>query len=516
MKRFFTIIACLAISLSGFAQFPNMFNYQGVARDNSGNVLANQSISLRLSIISGSPTGTTEYSETHSVTTNQFGLFTAALGNGTPISGSMTTIGWGSNPHYVKVEMDENGGSSYTAMGTSLLMSVPYAMYADNAGNPGPTGPTGPTGVGTAGPTGATGDDGADGATGATGPTGPLIGGSTGQTLYHDGSGWTATSNLYNNGDRVGINSWSTNAEFYMRNTTEQNGMHLYHNSSSTTSPVNAFNIETYQGDALNTFSIYNRVESKGSNTGALNGMYHFLVGDNTSGSGSVFGTRTYASAAVAGSGKNIYCFYADIAGTPASNEYSFYAASGNAYFADFVGIGTVTPATDLHIEQSDGNIGGTGGITLSNTVNGYWRIFNSGTHLSFEDDGTRVSYIEGSTGNYIQPSDKNLKTNIISLDNNTLEGVMKLNPVSYSYNYSDELSTPTYGFLAQEVQEVFPMAVRTTEDGNIGLAYDHFSVLSIKAIQEQQQLIEAQQKLMENQQLQIDELKREIELLKK
>jgi len=72
---------------------------------------------------------------THTTTTNQFGLFTLQIGNGTVVSGDFTTINWGANTHYAKVEMDETGGTNYQLMGTSQLLSVPYALHAENVTN---------------------------------------------------------------------------------------------------------------------------------------------------------------------------------------------------------------------------------------------------------------------------------------------------------------------------------------------------------------------------------------------
>ena len=68
-----TVVAILLPALL-FAQAPMAFNYQGVARDASGNLLANQAIGLRISLISGSPTGTDQLIETHATTTNDFGV----------------------------------------------------------------------------------------------------------------------------------------------------------------------------------------------------------------------------------------------------------------------------------------------------------------------------------------------------------------------------------------------------------------------------------------------------------
>ena len=73
------------------AQAPESINYQAVARDNSGNLLANQAIRFRLSILQGSVVGTVVYSETQLKTTNQFGLATLSIGSGTVLSGSFSS-----------------------------------------------------------------------------------------------------------------------------------------------------------------------------------------------------------------------------------------------------------------------------------------------------------------------------------------------------------------------------------------------------------------------------------------
>jgi len=129
------IACCLLPAVNCFPQSPQTFKYQAIARDNTGNVLQNQSISVRITILSGSPAGTPEYTETHSDTTNQFGLFNLDIGSGTLEFGNFNTINWGSNTHYVKIEMDETGGTAYQLMGISQLLSVPYALYAEKTGN---------------------------------------------------------------------------------------------------------------------------------------------------------------------------------------------------------------------------------------------------------------------------------------------------------------------------------------------------------------------------------------------
>jgi len=127
------IVIFLFISIFTYSQTPQKISYQGVARNNAGVIIPNQNIGLRISIHSSSPTGTVVYKETHADSTNAFGLFTLEIGSGTVVSGNFSTISWGSNTFYLQVEMDASGGTSYSDMGTSQLVSVPYALYAKNA-----------------------------------------------------------------------------------------------------------------------------------------------------------------------------------------------------------------------------------------------------------------------------------------------------------------------------------------------------------------------------------------------
>ncbi len=181
MRQLLFVIGIAFMSTQVHAQAPELINYQGIARNSSGAALSNQSVGLRLTIRQTTSTGVTVYQETHNPTTNQFGLFNVQIGGGTPVSGTFSSIGWGSDLYFIEVEMDENGGTAYSAMGTNQLISVPYALYAKTSGSstPGPTGPTGPQGsAGTQGPTGPQGTAGVTGAQGSTGPQG--IAGPTG------------------------------------------------------------------------------------------------------------------------------------------------------------------------------------------------------------------------------------------------------------------------------------------------------------------------------------------------
>jgi hypothetical protein len=130
MKNLTLSFLGLLICAMVFAQSPQSFQYQSVVRDGNGDVVVNQPVSFQISLISGSSTGTVEYCETHAATTNAFGLVTLAIGEGTVVSGSFSGINWSTAAHFIKVEVDINGGTAFVDMGTTQLLSVPYALHA--------------------------------------------------------------------------------------------------------------------------------------------------------------------------------------------------------------------------------------------------------------------------------------------------------------------------------------------------------------------------------------------------
>lgn len=128
-----TLLTLTLLTHTAPAQAPEGISYQAIARDGNGNALSNQSVALEMTIHSGSATGPVVYQETHSTSTNQFGLFTLRIGAGTVQSGNFPMISWGDDSFFLEVRMDETGGSNYQAMGTSQLVSVPYALFAKTA-----------------------------------------------------------------------------------------------------------------------------------------------------------------------------------------------------------------------------------------------------------------------------------------------------------------------------------------------------------------------------------------------
>ncbi|MEY2948871.1 MAG: hypothetical protein RLZZ248_72, partial [Bacteroidota bacterium] len=87
----------------------------------------------QMSILQGSVSGSSVYTETHSPTTNSSGLISIEIGGGTTITGAFSSIDWSNGPYYLKREVDPAGGTNYLISGTSQLMSVPYALHAKTA-----------------------------------------------------------------------------------------------------------------------------------------------------------------------------------------------------------------------------------------------------------------------------------------------------------------------------------------------------------------------------------------------
>ncbi len=164
------------VTALSIAQAPRKFNYQAIVRDASGSIIPDRQVAIRFTIRDISVTGPILYQERQLATTNQFGLFVALVGDGVVSTGNFSAINWGLNSKFLQVEFDVDGGSNYLISGSTQLISVPYALYAETAGNGGggATGPTGPVGLnGQPGNIGNTGATGSQGPTGLQGPTGP-------------------------------------------------------------------------------------------------------------------------------------------------------------------------------------------------------------------------------------------------------------------------------------------------------------------------------------------------------
>lgn len=376
MKKLLFISLCICASMGiSFAQVPDMFNYQGVARNNTGAALANQSIGLRLSIMD--PTNAVLYSETQTAMTNAYGLFNVQIGTGTVVSGTMASANGLSGERFMKVEMDPAGGTSYTDLGVTKLLSVPYAQAAKGVQ--------------------------------ATSNGGYGLVGTTASSLW-----------------------WGF-----------------------------------YEG-------------------GAYRGYLGSYAGKNEDVD---LGT---------GGGNTIGSLHLTIAAAPKLTIDSI----GN------VGIGTRFPKYRMQVDGVTGTFNDNGIRIQNTTANTGWSLYASSTGDMIIGKTGNLGTFNGTTGVYTSLSDARLKTNIQSMES-VLPKLKTLDAKRYEYKFNNPNHVKSIGFLAQDVQTVFPelVMVNTTGEGNpmvdnqLTMDYSGLSVIAIKAIQEQQAVIE--------------ELKKEIEILK-
>ncbi len=128
MKKILLAFA-LTISFLATAQVPQGISYQAIAMNGTIPV-ANGNVGIKLSVLNLTATGTAVYVETQTKTTNAQGLFNLVIGQGAPVTGTFAGINWGNGAKFLKVEMDTAGGTNYALVGTTQLLSAPYAMVA--------------------------------------------------------------------------------------------------------------------------------------------------------------------------------------------------------------------------------------------------------------------------------------------------------------------------------------------------------------------------------------------------
>ncbi len=135
MKKIFLLLTLIVLSAYSFAQLmPKGMNYQAVAHNKEGKILANESITLRISLVS-QKTNTTEshYSEIHRVITNEKGMFSLVVGDGSVLSGNFYQVPWSSDEIWMAIEVKTDADVDFTTIVNNKLLAVPYAYHAGTA-----------------------------------------------------------------------------------------------------------------------------------------------------------------------------------------------------------------------------------------------------------------------------------------------------------------------------------------------------------------------------------------------
>ncbi len=125
MKNLLLTLSVLLFGLTIMAQTPAMFNYQAVVRDANSDILVNTGINLTVEILKSDVNGTVVFSEQHATSTNAYGVVNVKIGSINTLEG----IDWSNDLYFVRISVDG------TVLGTSQLISVPYALHAKTAEN---------------------------------------------------------------------------------------------------------------------------------------------------------------------------------------------------------------------------------------------------------------------------------------------------------------------------------------------------------------------------------------------
>lgn len=547
------------------AQVPQKFSFQAVVRSSSNQLITNQQVGVKVSILQGSASGNSVFSERHTPTTNANGLATFEIGNGTNISGSFATINWAGGSYFVKVETDPAGGTNYSITGTSQLLSVPYSLYSViTGGSSNGWGLTGNTGTNaTANFIGTTDNNdlvlkrnavkaGIIGSETTSFGNNTFTANNTGiwnsafgaaslskntSGSYNTGLGFTSlqnnttgtsntsigvqallTNTTGDNNTAVGVNALilnqsggknvSVGAQALYNNTTGDENVAvgfealaanttksglvavgfraLYLNSSGTFNTASGFgalqaNTTGYDNTAHGSFALYNNIGGY-ANTAIgrytlpiiQEGQFNVAVGYNVM-PAITFG---YSNTAVGQSSLRVMNSGSDNAAFGAKSLAALTSGTGNTA----IGYDALYSLTSGSNNIALGQIATVPSATGSNQV----RIGN-----------TSITYAGVQVG-WTVTSDRNWKSNIqptiLGLD-----FINKLNPVSY-IRKNDESKKTEYGLIAQEVEAALNAAGATNtgiiskgDDGMYGVRYNDLLSPMIKAIQEQQVLIEQQ-----------------------
>lgn len=193
------LITLIGNATRNYAQSPKLFNYQGIARDGQGQPLSGKTLSLQIGILPTADAVQTEYEEVHTVTTNDFGLYTLQIGAGKKVSGELGNVKWESGNKYIRVAIDPNGGQQFAVVGVNQLLSVPYALYADKAGETSGAADHGKTRAGAVSTAAA-----------GTGTTNYITKFTAANTIYN--------SQIFDNGTNIGIGTITPSSKLHLYN----------------------------------------------------------------------------------------------------------------------------------------------------------------------------------------------------------------------------------------------------------------------------------------------------------
>lgn len=493
MKPIVSIFIGVLLALTSVAQVPYQFNFQTVARNAAGIPIADQPVGFRISILQGSAIGTEVFAETHSATTNSFGLVNLLIGSGTPETSSLQALDWETGPYFLHIEIDVLNAQVFQSAGVSPLMSVPYALHAKTSEQAGPAGQSAYEVWLDAGNTGSM-EDFLAALVGPQGEPGEAAPGGAGNTLQE----------AYNQGGpgagRV-INAGSGAVEVNLTGggTTGLQVTSGVPNSSAVRADVSAVGVAV-------------RAESTNAsnNFAAIQAITNSTTADNAA----IIGNNNGAGYGVAGQ------IPSNATGTAAVYGSNLRVGGGSGVLGiGFNGVvGTAQGAMGFGVYGLNNNPGNANVPSIGSYGLGYNGVYGQTTNVAQGWAGyfTADLGVEGAgyaLGGWFNVSDRRLKSDITELEG-SLDRLLQLKGYRYTLNtlrsgaqHADGSQQPSkseatvhYGVMAQEVEEVFPelvghraVMINQGDDTVYKVVnYDELVPVLIEAIRELNQKVEA------------------------
>lgn len=517
---------CVSFNVFG-QQIPQAIQYQAVVRDATGAPIQNSAVSVRFSVRSSNPTGNISYQEFHTTTTNGYGLLNLVIGLGTPVSGNFSQINWAANPYFLQVEADH--GSGYVDLGTTQMLSVPYALTSGKSVN---TTLDDLTNVQAAAPT-------------------------PNQVLQYNGSQWVPAT-LSGSGGGLDHRLSDADQDTYI-------DCENYPNENKIRVDVGGLERWMFLESRLEPKNTAHSIfigENAGKSTVLLGDKDNTFVGheagrDNINGFGCTF-VGAYAGQLNAQEGNTyvgansgrvnttgyVNTFLGEAAG------FSNKTGAANTFIGQLSGFNNDNGAYNTFIGRGAGhdNISGHHNVYLGRSsayhnADGFYNVYignlcgfkeTTGSNQLFIDNDTLSSdpliwghftnrrvginrraltnafEVQGnasksSPGEWLGNSDARLKTNIQPLNPaESLQKLLALQGVRFEWNDQQTGTTrpegPQMGFIAQNIQQVMPELVKTDAQGFLQTTYgtyDPLTVEAMRALDQRVQALEQENKLL-------------------
>ncbi|NBC82731.1 MAG: hypothetical protein GVY19_05045 [Bacteroidetes bacterium] len=498
--RFYVLLIFFLSLITAISAQEKGINYQAVIRDDEGSILDNAEITAVLSITTDSLGHADVYKESHITTTSPYGSISIRLGKGNVLEGDFSTLDW-SQELYIKLSIDD--GSGLTEVGVSPVGAVPYSLLANRALKTTETNLSELNDV-------------------------HIVNPDTGNVLQWNGNEWKPVAHGW----------YQKENSLYVDSTIEKIGIHV----DSAHAPLHIrggnWNLNSTEGDLKigdDNFRMKMSISlgGAGAGTGRIRtdggiGLLRLGAGGdddvvnirpgriginegNPNGALDIFHNSSigvpqlnlteaqwndYSRLTFSNNYNNLFWTIAaatDTSGFYGSRMNFFYynGSFGKDIFSingnNAIGIGKLNPVAMLHIKDKDGVHGGL--MLEAKNTSFSWRIASdtTGNDLNFYRNQLLLSYIEND-GTYNTVSDISFKEDIQPIEH-ALQSITALKASSYVFKEasSDQRS---YGFIAQEVEQVLPNLVQE-KNGYKTVSYQEFIPIAVAAIQEQQKEIE-------------------------